>query len=115
MNPLSGWWLVRRLKSRVWVIKRMARALKWFLPMTRDVIRGDFRPAPWRAFGYMLLALGYLILPFDLIPDFLILIGILDDAVIVGWLLNRIDRHMQAYREWKQVPDNEQDVTSKTT
>lgn len=102
MNPLSSWWLVRRVKSRAWALKRVTRALKWFMPMTRDVIRGGFRPVPWRAFGLMALALGYLIMPFDLIPDFLILVGILDDVIIVGWLLNRIDGHLDRYRLWKQ-------------
>ncbi|WP_075879101.1 YkvA family protein [Vreelandella massiliensis] len=107
MNPLSTWWLVRRLKSRAWVLKRIVRALKWFVPMTRDVLRGNFRPVPWRAFGLMALALGYLILPFDLIPDFLVLLGVLDDVMIVGWLLNRIDGQLEAYRLWKQHKDTQ--------
>lgn len=113
MNPLSPWWLVRRLKSRAWVLKRIVRALKWFMPMTRDVIRGDFRPVPWRAFGLMALALGYLVLPFDLIPDFLVLLGVLDDVMIVGWLLNRIDGELEAYRVWKHNKDA-QDSSSST-
>lgn len=107
MNPLSSWWLVRRIKSRGWVLKRVIRALKWFMPMTRDVVRGDFRPVPWRAFGLMALALGYLIMPFDLIPDFLVLVGVLDDVMIVGWLLNRVDGQLETYRLWKQNKDNQ--------
>ncbi|MDR5898122.1 YkvA family protein [Halomonas vilamensis] len=107
MNPLSSWWLVRRLKSRGRVLKRVIRALKWFMPMMRDVIRGDFRPVPWRAFGLMALALAYLIMPFDLIPDFLVLVGLLDDVMIVGWLLNGVDRQLETYRLWKQNKDKQ--------
>lgn len=114
MKPLSGGWLIKRLTSRVWVIKRIMRALKWFIPMTRDVLRGNFRPVPWRAFGYMLLAVVYLALPFDLIPDFLLLIGLVDDVLIIAWLLNRIDLHLEGYRLWKQGPDNGQDTSSST-
>ena len=101
MARLSTWWLFRRLKTRAWVIKRIFRALKLFLPMTRDVLRGDFRPIPWSAFGTMALALAYLVMPFDLIPDFLILLGIIDDVLIVGWLLNRVDAQLADYRAWK--------------
>lgn len=103
MARLSTLWLLRRLKARVWAFKRISRALKLFVPMTRDVIRGDFRPVPWSAFGMMALALAYLVMPFDLIPDFLLLIGLVDDVVIVGWLLNRIDHRLSEYRTWKQA------------
>ncbi|MGO2241406.1 MAG: YkvA family protein [Halomonas sp.] len=103
MAPLSTWWFLRRLKSRVWVTKRILRALKLFLPMTRDVVRGDFRPVPWSAFAMMALALAYLVMPFDLIPDFLMLIGIIDDVLIVGWLLNRIDQRLEGYRVWRSA------------
>ncbi|AQU82005.1 MAG: DUF1232 domain-containing protein [Halomonas sp.] len=101
MAPLSTWWLLRRLKTRVWAVKRIGRALKLFAPMTRDVLRGDFRPVPWSAFGMMALALAYLVMPFDLIPDFLLIIGLVDDVIIVGWLLNRIDQRLADYRAWK--------------
>ncbi|WP_249978833.1 YkvA family protein [Vreelandella olivaria] len=101
MARLPTWWLLRRLKARVWAIKRIGRALRLFLPMTRDVIRGDFRPVPWSAFGMMALALAYLVMPFDLIPDFLMIIGLVDDVIIIGWLLNRIDQRLEDYRVWK--------------
>ncbi|MFC7367543.1 YkvA family protein [Vreelandella zhaodongensis] len=101
MARLSTWWLFRRLKTRLWAIKRIGRALALFLPMTRDVLRGDFRPIPWSAFGMMALALAYLVMPFDLIPDFLVIIGLVDDVLIIGWLLNRIDQRLSDYRAWK--------------
>ncbi len=105
MTPLSTWWLWRRLKSRGWALKRIARALKLFFPMTRDVVRGDFRPVPWKAFGYMAAGLAYLAMPFDLIPDFLVLIGLVDDVFIVGWLLNQVDKHLEEYRVWKTASE----------
>ncbi|WP_339119259.1 DUF1232 domain-containing protein [Halomonas sp. BMC6] len=101
MARLFAWGLFRRLKTRVWAVKRIARALTLFLPMTRDVLKGDFRPIPWSAFGTMALALAYLVMPFDLIPDFLVLLGVVDDVLIVGWLLNRVDMHLADYRAWK--------------
>ena len=101
MTLLSRWGWLSGLKSRTWAFKRMARGLRLFIPMTNDVLRGRFRPVPWKAFALMAAAVGYLLLPFDLIPDFIVVFGMLDDVVIVGWLLNRIDAQLAAYRAWQ--------------
>ncbi|MDZ7853621.1 MAG: DUF1232 domain-containing protein [Halomonas sp.] len=101
MARIGGGVLMQRLRRRARVLRQMGRALRLFLPMIRDVLLRRYRPVPWGALLWMLVALAYLVSPLDLIPDMLVLLGLLDDVVIVGWLLTRVDRHLAGYRAWR--------------
>jgi len=69
----------------------LGRAFKRELEVYRCALR---HPAtPWLARALLWLAVGYALLPFDLILDFLPVIGQLDDLVIVPalvWLALRL-------------------------
>jgi len=95
--------VVGRISQRSRALKHILRALKLFVPMLNDVVSRRYRPVPWPAFGWMAAALAYLISPLDLIPDVLLLFGILDDVVIVAWLLTRVDRSLADYRAWRRA------------
>ena len=69
---------MNRLKSIGMTLKR---ELKAYRLMLRD------RRTPKAAKLLLALAVGYLLLPFDLIPDFIPLIGNVDDMIIVPTLV----------------------------
>ncbi len=65
--------------------KDLARAFKRELAVYRRVL-ADTR-TPFAAKVFLSLAIGYLCMPFDLIPDFIPVLGHLDDAIIVPGLV----------------------------
>lgn len=65
--------------------KLLAKQLKQELAVYRLVLHHP--QTPWAAKFFLGLAVGYLLLPFDLIPDFIPVIGQLDDVIIIPALL----------------------------
>ncbi|HVE99422.1 MAG TPA: YkvA family protein [Mycobacteriales bacterium] len=73
-------------------VRALAREAATFVPdvarLFRDVARDD--RVPRRVKVEVGLAAGYLVLPIDLIPDFIPGLGQLDDIAIMGWAIRRL-------------------------
>jgi uncharacterized membrane protein YkvA (DUF1232 family) len=46
-------------------------------------------------------AVFYIIMPIDMIPDFVLGLGILDDAAVLGLIWTLIKKEMSQYEEWR--------------
>ncbi|MGQ0441918.1 MAG: YkvA family protein [Methylophilaceae bacterium] len=66
-------------------LKALAAHLKQEFEVYRLVLKHP--QTPWLAKILLGLAVGYLLLPFDLIPDFIPVLGQLDEVVIIPLLL----------------------------
>ena len=75
-----------------------------------DMLRAwwnDAYPVPWKTAAAITAALLYFINPFDIVPDFIPVIGYLDDAVVVGACLKLIQSDLRAFASSKglSLPD----------
>src|ERR1044072_8573604 len=78
--------MVKNGYPRMWQqTKDLARAFKRELAVYRRVLADERTPLSGKIF--LGLAVGYLCMPFDLIPDFIPVLGQLDDAIIVPALI----------------------------
>jgi uncharacterized membrane protein YkvA (DUF1232 family) len=88
---------------------RLRDALRLLPDVLRLLTRLARDPAvPRGARVRLWLLLGYLALPFDLVPDFLPVIGYADDVVLVGWVLRSVVRSAGTPaldRHWPGTPE----------
>jgi len=69
--------------------------------MLQDYRRGKY-DLPWKTIAAIVAALLYFISPIDLLPDFIPVIGYLDDATVIGFALKMIHDDLENYRQYKK-------------
>lgn len=66
----------------------------------RDWVNGDYKELSNNTVLLVVIALLYLVMPLDLIPDFLPM-GFIDDIAVIGFVMKRISDEINKYKEWK--------------
>jgi uncharacterized membrane protein YkvA (DUF1232 family) len=69
--------------------------------LLRAWARSEYTTVPWKTLVAVVAALVYFINPFDLIPDFLPTLGLVDDVTLVGLVVASISEDLARFREWE--------------
>lgn len=77
-------------------IIQLAKRIRTLYYLLRDWWMGRYM-CPWTTIGVIVAAILYFLSPVDLIPDFIPVIGYLDDAAVVAFAIGMIDGDLQAY------------------
>lgn len=63
---------------------------------------GRYRDIPYKTIILIAAALFYFVNPFDIIPDVLPALGILDDAGVIMFVLNSVREDIARFRAWEE-------------
>ena len=86
---------------RFGLLARLFQNLKLLLPLIKDYWKGNYRDVSIKSIVIFLVGLAYIISPIDLIPDYIIGLGQIDDAAILGLSLYFLEKDLLKYKEWK--------------
>lgn len=70
--------------------------------MIKDFCAGRYQ-VPLSSLLFLGAALSYLILPIDAIPDFIPVLGYLDDIGVLAYAFKCCSKEISQYREWKNL------------
>ena len=73
-----------------------------FEQASQDYANGNYREVPFNVVAAIGGALLYVLSPLDLIPDFIPIVGYLDDAAVIAFCLNLIEKDLISYKVWKR-------------
>ena len=86
---------------RLGFLARLFQDLKLLIPLIKDYWKGTYRDVSVKSIVIFVVALAYIISPIDLIPDYILGLGQIDDAVILGLSLYFLEKDLRKYKEWK--------------
>jgi uncharacterized membrane protein YkvA (DUF1232 family) len=69
--------------------------------MVRSYITGDYREIQGSTIISGLAVLLYVLSPIDLVPDFIPVLGFLDDLSLVSWFVGKFQIEITRYRDWE--------------
>ncbi len=80
---------------------RIFQNLRLLIPLVKDYLKGTYRDVSVKSIVIFIVALAYIISPIDLIPDYILGLGQIDDAAILGLSLYFLEKDLMKYKEWK--------------
>ncbi len=83
-------------------LQRYLDDAKILFSLLKDYANGTYREVPFNVIAAIGGALLYVLSPIDLIPDFIPIIGYLDDAAVIAFCLNLIEKDLISYNIWKK-------------
>lgn len=84
-------------------LRRLLEDGRLLLELVRDVRVGRYKRVPTWTLSAAVFALLYVLNPFDLIPDALPVLGVLDDAAVVSACVALLEQDLYDYRRWRET------------
>jgi len=69
-------------------------------------LRGKYTVVPWRTIVLSIAGIIYFVNPLDLIPDLLPIVGFLDDAGVLAFVLHSIRKDLDRFLDWERLNPN---------
>ena len=84
------------------LLGRLFEDLNLLVFLIRDYWRGVYRNVSIWSIVVFSFAMIYILCPIDIIPDFNLGLGQIDDAAVLILCLNYLEKDLYKYREWKE-------------
>lgn len=68
----------------------------------RDIVEGRYKEYKRADLVLVVGAIIYVVTPMDILPDFILALGLVDDVAIVSWAVNQLGEELSRYRQWRE-------------
>jgi uncharacterized membrane protein YkvA (DUF1232 family) len=75
--------------------------LQLFVDLVQAYTKGEYRNVAPSSILTIIGAILYFVSPLDVVPDFLVGLGIVDDAAVIGFTLKKLSVEINEFKKWK--------------
>ena len=88
-------------------LEQFAQKIRLLFSLVKDYVNGSYKEIPWTTIAAVVGSLVYIFSPIDLIPDFIPVAGLMDDAAVLGLCFAGIAADLKKYEKWKSKKEVE--------
>jgi|SRR5690554_119523 uncharacterized membrane protein YkvA (DUF1232 family) len=100
---------ISRILRNAKPLRKFAEIAKVLFSMLRDISTGRYPHTPWFTMATLVMVFLYILNPLDLIPDFIPVVGYLDDFAVLTIGLGWIETDIHKYLDWRIEKAKEND------
>ncbi|MGV3641218.1 MAG: YkvA family protein [Adhaeribacter sp.] len=100
---------VGTLATEVW------ESLQTLSRLIKAAVSGEYTGIPTATIVGGIAVLLYFLSPIDLVPDFLPVIGLLDDVALLAWFMSSIKAEMDKFNDWEKTARAQKTETTPAT
>lgn len=82
-------------------IKQVIDDILLIVDLIKSYIKGEYNDIPMTSIISLLAALIYFLSPIDVIPDFILGIGLIDDVFVLALVMKSVHADLMAYKNWR--------------
>ena len=86
--------------------------LQLFFDLVQAYSKGEYRNVAPATILTIIGAILYFVSPLDVVPDFLVGLGILDDAAVISFTLKKLSTEITEFKNWKQKTSISSDINN---
>jgi uncharacterized membrane protein YkvA (DUF1232 family) len=75
--------------------------LQLLIDLVKAYSKGEYRKVSKGTILAVIGAIIYFVSPLDVVPDFIVGLGILDDAAVIGFTIKRLSKELDEFKKWK--------------
>lgn len=95
-------------------LDRFFNDISLFSGLVKDYYLGRYTKVPYKTIAAIVVGLLYIINPIDFIPDFIPIIGYIDDAMVVALCLKLVESDLEKYQAWRAKAEQNKKPATQT-